>query len=130
MKMLKSLVVALTPLLFSIWLPNLCHGQVAPAGDVVIQNPTGVYYLFHSDGTYPNGAKFIYVNYSTPESDRIDPTVFSDGSFSGVSPATGRTLTGQIQAGSISLTYNGVSVSGATQSSFGPARRYAGDWMG
>ena len=119
----------LLPLVIIIFAAS-ASAQIAPGGDTVIQSPTGVYYFFHAEGTGPHGATFIYANYSTHELDAINPSVTLDGHFSGVSIATGRTITGLITSSDISFTYNGVSKSGAKESSYGPTRRFAGEWVG
>src|SRR6476620_10285037 len=104
--------------------------QIAPAGLTVIQGPTGVYYVFYSDSVQPGRSEFYYLNYNTTEFDAITPNVSTDGSFSGVSSNTGRSLAGTVQASSISLTYNGATKSGAKESVYGPTRRFAGQWLG
>ncbi len=51
-------------------------------------------------------------------------------SFSATSQVTGRFLSGQISATSISLSYNGANVSGAKLSSYGPVSGLAGSYSG
>jgi hypothetical protein len=104
--------------------------QIAPAGLTVIQSPAGVYYALYSDSVLPNRSRFYYLNYGTHEYDIINPTVSAAGTFSGTSPSTGRTVTGQIQATSISLTYNSVTKSGPKESLYGPTGQFAGQWRG
>ena len=104
--------------------------QIAPAGLTVIQNPSGVYYALYADSTRPRRSQFFYVNYATQQFDAIAPSVSSDGTFSGTSPSTGHSLTGQIQSTSISLTYNGVTQAGPKESLYGPTQQFAGEWLG
>jgi hypothetical protein len=70
------------------------------------------------------------LNYGTHEYDIINPTVAAAGTFSGTSASTGRTVSGQIQATSISLTYNSVTKSGPKESIYGPTGQYSGQWRG
>jgi hypothetical protein len=90
--------------------------QVAPAGLTVIQSPPGVYYAMFADSIQPSRAVFYYLNYTTQQLDIISPSLSASGFFSGVSPSTGRMLTGQILGTSISMTYNSVTTSGAKES--------------
>lgn len=106
------------------------HAQLAPAGATLIQSPTGVYYAFYSDSVHRYRSVFYYVNYNTGDFDMINPTVSVSGSFSGTSATTARSLSGQIQSDSITLTYNAVTVSGAKESLYGPTRQFAGQWLG
>lgn len=57
-------------------------------------------------------------------------SVQSNGSFAGLSALTGRSINGQISASSISLTYNGVSVSSAKKSAYGPTTAFSGVYAG
>ena len=57
------------------------------------------------------------------------PTVFIVRSVFWNVAVTGRSLTGQIQSTSISLTYAGVK-SGPKESLYGPTRQFAGQWLG
>ena len=109
---------------------RISFAQIAPEGQVIIQNPANVYYIFGAGGTYQNGASFLYINYATDEVDAITPTISSNGAFSGFSQVTGRSLSGQISANSITLTYNGASQGAAKLSSYGPTRAFAGGWIG
>jgi hypothetical protein len=106
------------------------NAQLAPAGLTVIQNPSGVYYAFYSDSVLPNRNLFFYVNKATQQFDQVAVTLSSNGAFSGTSSTTGRSLTGQVQATSVSLTYNGVSQSGPKESLYGPTRQFGGQWLG
>ncbi len=104
--------------------------QLAPSGRIDVEQPGGVHYLFGSGGTNTGGG-FFYLNYLTGEYDVAGPvSVQPNGSFSGVSPLTGRSINGQISASSISLTYNGVTVSSAKKSAYGPAAAFAGVYAG
>lgn len=108
---------------------TMSNAQIAPAGAVYIQQPSGVHYLFGSGGTATGGG-FFYVNYLTGQYDGMSTTVSSSGSIYGYSPITGRTLSGQISSTSISLTYYGTTVSGTKVSPYGVARAFAGGYCG
>ncbi len=128
---MKKLFLAVTlNAIAAFWLSGMAVAQLAPAGDALIQGAPGQYYLFMGEGSFTNGASFVYLNYVTGDFDTVLPSVNPDGSFSGVSLANGRVLTGQITSTSISITYNGASVSGAKLSSYGPTRPFAGRWVG
>lgn len=120
------------PLLISICLlmfPSILFAQLAPAGIAFAQSGQQVY-LFGASGTYHGGSSFIYLDYSTGQIDSLQPNVSADGSFSGTSAVTGRTLSGQIGASAVTLTYNGFTVSAPKLSSYGPTGKFAGTWTG
>jgi hypothetical protein len=104
--------------------------QIAPAGLAVIQNPAGVYYVFYADSVQQYRSRFYYLNYGTKQFDVIDTTISSNGSFSGTSGSTGRTVTGQVSSTTVSLNYNGVARSGPKESLYGPTQNLAGQWRG
>ncbi len=105
-------------------------GQLAPAGSVYIESPSGVHYIFGSGGT-STGAGLIYINYLTQEYDIIGAIpVSSNGSFSGTSTLTGQSISGQISATTISLTYKGATLSGPQISAYGPSSAFAGNYVG
>lgn len=105
-------------------------GQLAPAGTVYIESPSGVHYIFGSGGT-TTGAGLIYINYLTQEYDIISAIpVSSNGSFSGTSTLTGRSISGQISATTISLTYAGSTLSGPKLSAYGSSSAFAGYYVG
>ena len=108
---------------------RFASAQVAPAGITFVQSGTR-YYLFGASGTYDHGASFIFLDFSTGLLDAITPNVSANGSFSGTSSATGRTLSGQIGATSVSFSYNGATLSGSKLSSYGLMRKFAGEWVG
>jgi hypothetical protein len=104
--------------------------QIAPSGGIFVQQSTGVYYVFGGDGTH-SGGSFYYLNYSTHEFDVISPiTIQTNGSFSGFSSVTGRSITGQISATSIALTYNGVTISSPKLPPFGPTKALSSGYIG
>jgi hypothetical protein len=105
------------------------RAQIAPEGGIFIQQPAGVYYIFGGNGTQSGGA-FYYLNYSTQEFDIITPTIQANGSFSGFSPITNRSINGQIFATSITLTYNGATVSSPKLPTYGPAKARSGGYLG
>ena len=127
---LSSHLTALAATVLVAFSAKTASAQIAPAGLTVIQNPTGVYYALYSDSVQPNRSRFYYLNYGTHEYDIINPTVSASGTFSGTSPTTGRTVTGQIQATSISVTYNAVTQSGPKESLYGPTGQFTGQWRG
>lgn len=108
---------------------SLATAQLAPSGEVVIQSGSS-HYLFISEGSFMFGTTFVYVDYVTGESDSISPSVSFDGTFSGVSDYTGRTINGQIQTASITFTYNGVTLTGPKASAYGQTKELAGRWLG
>jgi hypothetical protein len=111
-------------------IPRVSPAQLAPTGRINVEQPGGVHYLFGSGGMQTGGG-FFYLNYLTGEFDVVGPvSVLSTGSFSGVSPLTGRSISGQISKSSISLTYNGVTVSSGKKSAYGPAAAFAGVYSG
>ncbi len=124
---MKSISPVLTALLFLLVRPSF--GQLAPAGAIYVQQPSGVHYLFGSGGTATGGG-FFYVNYLTDQFDVIVTTTSSSGSISGVSAITGRSISGQISSTSISLTYNGASINATKLSYYGPAKAFAGGYCG
>jgi hypothetical protein len=129
---LSAMNKKLVPVLIGVFsiIASLCSAQLAPSGRINVEQPAGVHYLFGSGGTQSGGG-FFYLNYLTGEFDVLGPvTVQSNGSFAGTSAVTGRALSGQISSSSISLTYNGVSISSAKASVYGPAAAYAGVYFG
>jgi hypothetical protein len=104
-------------------------GQIAPAAVAITQGASGDHYLFRSQGVSAPGA-FIYLNYGSDELDVIPVRVVANGSFSGTSVATGRLVSGQVLPSTVNFTYNGVSLSAPTSSSYGPTRAFAGAWSG
>jgi hypothetical protein len=125
-KMFPSLVAAVVVALnFS----GPAVAQLAPAGVVFLQSSTR-HYIFRSGGTYEKSATFIYLDLATGDTDVINPTVSTTGSISGISAITGRSITGQVSSTTITLNYNGTSVSGAKLSAYGPTRQFAGQWNG
>lgn len=103
--------------------------QLAPAGSIYVQQPSGVHYLFGTAGTATGGG-FFYVNYLTGQFDVITSTTSSTGHISGNSAITGRSLSGQVSANSITLTYNGSTVTGTKVSPYGPTANLAGGYCG
>jgi hypothetical protein len=89
-----------------------------------------VHYIFRSQGTFVAGSAFGYLNYNTGEIDSILTSVESNGAFSGISAATGRSVSGAISTSTVSFTYNGVTLSAPKSSSYGPTRALAGVWTG
>lgn len=109
---------------------HAARAQITAAGLTVIQSPPGVYYVVYADSTRTGRAQFFYLNYNTQEYDKIVPAVDVAGTFSGTSLSTGRSVSGQIQSESISVTYDGVSETGQKESIYGPTSQYAGQWLG
>ena len=70
------------------------RAQIAPDGEIFIQQPAGVYYILAANGTQSDGG-FYYLNYFTHEFDIILPTIQANGSFSGFSAITNRSINGQ-----------------------------------
>lgn len=104
--------------------------QLAPSGSIYVQQPTGVHYLFGTAGAQ-TGAGFYYVNYNTSDYDIISPIQVSpNGAFSGTSQITGRTISGQVSSTNITLTYRGISVSAAKQSTYGAMQKFGGGYIG
>src|SRR5262249_51642028 len=103
--------------------------QIAPSGGLFVQQPAGVYYIFGGNGTQSGGG-FYYLNYITHEFDLIAPTIQPNGSFSGLSPITNRSINGQISATSITLTYNGATVSSPKLPTYGPTKALSGSYLG
>lgn len=106
------------------------RAQVSPDAFVSIESPTGVNYILSVGSTQPDGAVFTYINFNTSELDVMNPTVSSNGTFSGSSPITGRTLTGQITGNNVTLTYNGATKTATRESIYGPTRKFAGTYIG
>ena len=121
-------------LILSLIVPSLfaraAVAQIAPAGLTVVQNPTGVYYVYYADSVQPSRSQFFYFNYSTRQFDVINTTISSDGTFFGTSPTTGRNVAGSVQSTTISMSYNSVTRSGPKESVYGPTRQFAGQWFG
>jgi len=127
---IKSILAGLFSIVLAALASLPASAQVAPAGLTVIQNPAGVYYVLYSDSVQSGRAEFYYLNYGTKQFDAITPTVSANGSFTGSSASTGRTVTGTIGASTTSLTYNGATKSGPKESLYGPTRQFAGQWLG
>ncbi len=62
--------------------------------------------------------------------DSILTSVQSNGTFSGISAVTGRSVSGTITDSTVSFTYNGVNVSAPKSSSYGSTSTFAGVWTG
>lgn len=107
---------------------TLC-AQIAPAGSVYVQQPSGVHYIFGTGGTATGGG-FFYVDYLTGQYDVITTTVSSTGTISGSSSLTGRFITGQVNSTSITLVYNGTTVTGDKLSAYGVASAFDGGYSG
>ena len=111
-------------------LAPIASAQIAPAGSIYVQQPTGVHYFFGTTGAQ-SGAGFFYVNYQTNTYDIIAPIqVSANGSFSGTSALSGRAIGGQVNATTITLTYNGSTITGAKEAPYGPTARFAGSYSG
>lgn len=110
--------------------PARSRAQIAPIGNIHVVQPGGIHYFFGSAGSTAGGA-FSYINYVNGQYDIIAPVSISpSGSFSATSEVTGRRLSGQVGATSISLSYNGVSVAGPKASAYGPVSNLAGGYSG
>ncbi len=104
--------------------------QIAPSGGLYVEQPAGVHYLFGGNGTV-SGAVFYYVNYLTNDYDIISSINLSaNGTFSGVSTITLRSISGEIFENSISLTYDGVFITGPKIPISGPTRTLSGGYLG
>ena len=113
-----------------LFLATSAFSQLAPAGSIYVQQPAGVHYFFGTAGSMTGGG-FFYVDYQASQYDVISPiTVSSNGSFSGTSPLTSRSITGQVGATTISFTYNGKTISSAKEAPYGPTQKYAGGYNG
>ena len=123
-------LIARILVLLVVTLAAASHAQIAPAGAIYVQQPSGVHYLFSAAGVQ-SGGSLLYINYGTQQIDIIAPvSVSSDGRFSANSTITGRSVTGQISATSISLTYNSVTISSPKLPFHGPAQAFAGAFTG
>lgn len=109
---------------------HTARAQIIPTGFAVVQNPAGVYYVFSAAGRDPTKGIFYYINYTTAEFDSIPVGISSTGAFSGSSSSSGRTISGQIGSTSISLNYNGVSLTPPKESVYGPTATFAGMYYG
>ena len=105
-------------------------GQIAPAAVVITEGAPGEHYIFRSQGTFTDGSAFGYVNYSTGEIDSILTSIQSNGTFSGISEATGRSVSGTITSSNVTFTYNGATITAPKSSSYGTTRAFAGVWTG
>lgn len=114
----------------ALFVSHFASAQLAPAGGGSVQVSPGEYFLFGSEGTFTYGSGFTYLNYSTKEFDSILTNLAADGTFSGLSPTTGRVVSGQISTSSIVMTYNGRTGSEPKLSAYGPTRAFAGNWLG
>ena len=104
--------------------------QIAPSGGIFVQQSAGVYYIFGGSGVQTGGS-FYYLNYPTHEFDIISPiTIQTNGAFSGSSSITGRFISGQIFAASITLTYNGTTISSAKLPPYGPTKALSSGYVG
>ena len=120
----------LLALILSSILSSIGYAQIGPIGAIHVQQPTGVHYFFGTSGANAGGG-FVYVNYLTGQYDIIAPvSVSSSGSFSATSQLTGRFLSGQVLETSISLSYNGATVSEAKLSYYGPVSAIDGSYSG
>src|SRR5687768_15965727 len=107
------------------------RGQVAKDEVAAfIQNPTGVHYVFSTNPSRPGTGVFTYVNTNTGDFDIIGATISSSQTFQGASTVTGRTVTGQISSGSVSLTFLAVNRTGPLEPTFGSTGAFAGRYYG
>jgi hypothetical protein len=109
--------------------PSSACAQLAFSGSTEVEQPTGVFYIFEAISSY-SYPTFLYFNYQTHAADFIVPTIASNGTFSGTSLTTGRSVTGNVNNFAINLTYNGTSISKPVISDFGTARSFAGHYNG
>jgi hypothetical protein len=129
MKMHLRFFLAFSSFLMILFAARCAWAQVAPAAVAITQGSPGEHYLFRSAAVSVPGA-FLYLNYGTGEIDSILTTIAADGTFSGTSQVTGRTVFGVVLASTVQFTYNGVSRSAPKASSYGPTRPLAGVWLG
>ncbi len=134
MKTLSSIAMnarTLFPLLLCFIASARCvSGQLAPAAVVITEGAPGEHYLFRSTGSFTDSSSLYYVNYSTGEVDSILTSLQSNGTFSGISEATGRSVSGTITSSNVTFTYNGATITAPKSSSYGPTRAFAGSWVG
>lgn len=121
---------ALLLTLFGFGVLQSASAQLAFTQSAVIQQSAGVYFIFEATEDGPS-ALFQYINLNTGQGDYVlmlPPS--SDGTFSGTSPDTGRTLSGKISGSTITLNYSGVTVSGTAIPTFGAFTGIAGHYSG
>src|SRR5437868_2892294 len=109
--------------------PGRACAQLAFSGSTEVDQPAGVFYIFEAVSSY-SYPTFLYFNYQTHAADFIVPTISSNGTFSGASLTTGRSVTGNVNNSAVNLTYNGTSISRPVISDFGTARSFAGHYNG
>lgn len=109
---------------------RLASGQIAPAAVVITDRAPSEHYIFRCQGTFTYGSAFGYVNYATGEFDSILTSVQPNGTFSGISGSTGRSVSGTIGSSSVTFTYNGATLTASKSSSYGSTRAFAGVWTG
>jgi hypothetical protein len=127
MKLIPSTPVLVFGLLLSI----TARAQIAMDETAAfIQNPTGVHYIISSNPSRPGTGVFTYVNTNNGDFDIIGVTISGNQSFQGASTVTGRTVTGQIASGSVTLTYFGATRSGPMEPNYGPTGALAGRYYG
>lgn len=95
-----------------------------------IQNPTGVHYVLSSNPSRPGTGVFTYVNTNSGDFDIIGVSISASQAFQGASTVTGRTVTGQIANGSVTLTFLGATRSGPLEPTYGPTSALAGRYYG
>ena len=104
--------------------------QIVFSGNFVIQQPSGVFYIFEASGVR-SAPVFTYINYNTREIDFfVAQTSSPDGSFSGSSGTTGRLLSGKVSSSSVTLTYNATTVSSGVLPAFGFSYPISGHYNG
>ena len=108
---------------------NGARAQLTLSGYTAAEQPSGIFYIFEAASSY-SYPTFLYFNYQTHAADFIVPTISSDGSFSGTSLTTGRSVTGKVNNSTVNLTYNGTSISSPVISDFGTAHSFAGHYNG
>lgn len=127
MKLTPSTPVLVFGLLWSI----AAHAQIAiDETAAFIQNPTGVHYVLSSNPSRPGTGVFTYANTNSGDFDIIGVAISANQSFQGASSVTGRTVTGQISNGIVSLTFLSANRSGPLEPTYGPTRALAGRYYG
>ena len=93
-----------------------------------VEQPAGVHFVIETGPPRPGRGVFTYANTNNGDYEVVFFDIANDGSFQGSS--NGRTLTGQVNATTITMTFAGATRTGAREPRYGPTSHLAGHFYG
>ena len=93
-----------------------------------VEQPTGVHFVIETGPPRLGRGVFTYANTNNGDYEVVHFDIANDGSFQGT--ANGRTLTGQVNATTITMTFAGATRTGAREPRYGPTSHLAGRFYG